>query len=111
MAVVPPFRPWLIHPLAALPGRRRSLILFAFEVILTVLRRSRFALSTEELIVKLAVLAAQLLDLGFELLGTMNRPSVHRLPIPDLLPQFGVLAPQFMDFLAQFKNFITKLPN
>ena len=41
----------------------------------------------------------------------MNGPNVVRLPIPNLLPQFGVLTPQFMDFLAQFENFMTKLPN
>src|SRR5487761_2349103 len=80
-------------------------------MILTVLRRSRFALSTEELILELAVLAAKLLDLGFEFLGTMNGASVLSLPIPDLLPQFGILTPQFMDFLAQVENFTTKLPN
>ena len=111
MAVVPPFRPGLVLPLTPLPRRGGSLILFTFEMILTVLRRSRFALSTEELILELAVLAAQLLDFGFELLGTMNGPSVLRLPIPDLLPQFGVLAPQGVDFLAKFENFTTKLPN
>jgi hypothetical protein len=41
----------------------------------------------------------------------MNGPSVLSLPIPDLLSQFGVLAPQGVDFLAQFENFTTKLPN
>ena len=60
---------------------------------------------------ELAVLAAQLLHLGLKLVGTMNGPSVLSLPIADLLPQYGVLAPQFMDFLAQFENFMTKLPN
>ena len=84
---------------------------FAFETIGAVLGRSGFALSTEELILELAVLAAKLLDLGFELLGPMHGPSVHRLPVPDLLPQFGVLAPQFVDFLAQFEDFATKLPH
>ena len=86
MAVVPPFRPRLILPLTLLPRRGSSPILFTFEMILTVLRRSRFALSTEELILELAILTAQLLDFGFELLGTMNGPSVLSLPVPDLLP-------------------------
>ena len=111
MAVIPPFGPGPIVPLAPLPRRRWGLILFTFEVILAILRRSRFALSTEELTLKLAVLAAELLDFGLELLGTMNGPSVLSLPIPDLLPQFGVLAPKIGDFLAQFENFTTKLPN
>ena len=111
MAIIPPFRSGPILPLAALEGRGRSLILFAFETIRTVPGRCGFALSTEESILELAVLAANLVDLGFELLGTMDRPSVLSLPIPDLLPQFGVLAPQFMNFLAQFENFTTKLPN
>jgi hypothetical protein len=111
MAVVPPFRPGLILPLAPLFRRGWSLILFAFEMIGTVARRSRFALSTEESILELAVLTAKLLDFGFELLGTMNGPSMLSLPIPDLPPQFGILAPQFMDFLSQLENFTAKLPN
>jgi hypothetical protein len=41
----------------------------------------------------------------------MDGPSVHRLPIPDLLSQFGVLTPQIGDFLAQISNFATKLPH
>ena len=83
----------------------------AFEVIRAILGRSFFALSTEELILELAVLTAKLFDLGFELLGPMHGPSVLSLPIPDLLPQFGVLTPQFGDFLAQLENFATKLPH
>ena len=70
-----------------------------------------FALSTEELILERAVLAAKLLDLGFEQLGPMHGPGVHRLPVPGLLPQFGVLAAQFVDFLAQFEDFATELPH
>jgi hypothetical protein len=70
-----------------------------------------FALSPEELILELAVLAAQLLPIGFELLGPLHGPSVHRLPVPGLLPQLGVLAPQRVDFLAQLEHFATKLPH
>ena len=111
VAVVPPCRTGPILPLAPLGRRGRCRILFAFETIGTVLGRCPFALSTEELILELAVLAAKLLDLGFEQLGPMHGPGVHRLPVPDLLPQFGVLAPQFVDFLAQFEDFATELPH
>ena len=111
VTVVPPRRTGPILPLTPLGRRGRSLIVFAFEMIRTVLGRRGFALSTEELILELAVLAAKLLDLGFELLGPMHGPSMLSLPVPDLLPQFGVLAPQFGDFLAQFDHFATKLPH
>ena len=80
-------------------------------MIRTVLDRGGLALSTEELILEFAVLAAKLLDLGFELLGPMHSPSMLRLPVPGLLPQFGVLAPQVGDSLAQFAHFTTKLPH
>lgn len=60
---------------------------------------------------ELAVLAAQLLNFGLKWLGTMNGPSVLNHPIADLLPQSQILTPQFMDFLAQFENFTTKLPD
>jgi hypothetical protein len=105
VAGVPPRRTGPILPLAALGWRGRCLIIFAFETIRTVLGRRFFALSTEELILERAVLAAKLLELGFELLGPTLGPGVHRLPIPDLLPQFGVLAPQLVDFLAQIEDF------
>ena len=87
------------------------IVILAFEVIGAILGRRFFALSTEELILELAVLAAKLFDLGFELLGPMHGPSVHGLPISDLLPQFGILTPQFGDFLAQLEDFATKLPH
>ena len=80
-------------------------------MIATVLGRSGFALSTEELLLELAVLAAQLLEIGFESLGPLHGPSVHRLPIPDLLPQLGVLTPKAGDFLAQLEHFAAKLLN
>src|SRR4051812_4059528 len=41
----------------------------------------------------------------------MHGRGVHRLPVPDLLPQFGVLAAQFVDVLAQLEDFATKLPH
>ena len=75
----------------------------------TVLGGRGLALSTEELILELAVLAAELLDLSSELLGPMHGPSMLSLPIPDLLPQFGILAPHAGDFLAQFDHFATKV--
>ena len=82
MAIIPPFRSGPILPLASLEGRGRSLIRFAFETIRTVPGRCGFALSTEELSLELAVLAANLLDLGFESLGAMDRPSVLSLQYP-----------------------------
>jgi hypothetical protein len=107
VTVVPPSRTGPILPLTPLGRRRRSRIGFAFEMIRTVLDRGGLAFSTEELILEFAVLAAKLLDLGFELLGPMHSPSMLRLPVPGLLPQFGVLAPQVGDFLAQFAHFTT----
>ena len=58
-----------------------------------------------------AVLAAKLLDLGSEQLGPLHGPGVHRLPVPDLLPQFGVLTSKIGDFLAQFNHFATQMPH
>ena len=81
----------------------------AFEAIGAVLGRGGFALSTEELILEFAILAAKLLDLGFELLDPMHSPSMLGLPIADLLSQFGVLSAEIGDFLAQFAHFTTKL--
>ena len=83
----------------------------AFEVIRAIPGRRFFALSTEELILELAILTAKIFDLGFEVLGPMHGPSVLSLPISDLLPQFEVLTPQIGDFLAQLGNFATKLPH
>ena len=111
VAVVPPCRIGPILALAPLGRRRRWLIVFAFEMIRPVLGRRFLALSPKESILKLAVLATKLLELGFELLGPKYSPSMHRLPIPGLLPQFGVLAPQFGDILAQLPNLATKLPH
>jgi hypothetical protein len=92
VAVVPPCRTGPIRPLAPLGRRGRWRIVFAFETIGTVLGRRSFALPTEELTLERAVLAAKLREFGFEQFGPMHGPGVHRLPIPDLLPQFGVLA-------------------
>ncbi len=112
VAVVAPLRAGPILPLAPLArGGGLPIILLAFQVIGTILGRRFFTLSTEELILELAVLPAKLFDLGFELLGPMHRPSVHGLPISHLLPQFGILAPQFGDFLAKLKDFAPKLPH
>ena len=80
-------------------------------MIRAILGRRFFALATEELILELPVLTAKIFNLGFQVLGAMHGPSVLGFPIPDLLPQFGVLTPQFGDFLAQLKNFATKLPH
>ena len=103
--------PTMWTTLAPLERRGWGLVLFALETMGTVLGRGGLALSTEELILELAVLAAKLFDLGSELLGPMHGPSMLRLPIPGLLPQFGVLTPQFGDFLSQFAHFTTELPH
>ena len=111
VAVVPPCGAGPILPLAP-PGRRgRRRILFAFETIRPVLGRSGFALATEELILELAILPTQLLDLGLEPLDPLHGPGMHPLPIPGLLPQFRVLTPQFVDVLAQVEDFATELPH
>jgi len=111
VTVVPPCRTGPILPLAPPGWRGRCRIVFPFETIRPVLRRSSFALSTEELILELAVLSAKLFDLRFEPLGPLHGPGVHPLPIPGLLPQFGVLTPQFVDFLAQVEDFAAKVPH
>ena len=86
-------------------------VTLAFKVIRAIPGRRFFALATEELILELSVLTAKIFNLGFEVLGPMHGPSVLSFPIPDLLPQFVVLTPQFGNFLAQLKNFVTKLPH
>jgi hypothetical protein len=58
---------------------------------------------------KLAVLAAKQLEFGFELIGPLHGAGMHRLPIPDLLPQFGVLATEPVDLLTEFAHLTTKL--
>ena len=63
------------------------------------------------MILELSVLTAKIFNLGFEVLGPMHGPRVLSFPIPNLLPQFIVLTPQFGNFLAQLKNFVTKLPH
>jgi hypothetical protein len=62
------------------------------------------------LILEFAVLAAKLFHLGFESFGPMYGPRMLGLPVPDLLPEFGVLAPEFGDFLAQVDHLAAKLP-
>ena len=112
VAVVPPSRAGPILPLAPLPRRAGiPIIILAFEVIGAIPGRSFFTFSTEELILELAVLTAKLFDLGFEVLGATHGPSVLSLPISDLLPQFGILTPKCVNFLAQLKDFATKLPH
>jgi hypothetical protein len=41
----------------------------------------------------------------------MYRPSALSFPIAVLLPKFGILTSQLGNFLAQLKNFGTKLPH
>jgi hypothetical protein len=111
MAVISPWRTGPTLPLASL-GRYGKLLIvvLAFEVVRAILGRRFFALSTEELILELAILTEELFDLGFEVLGPMHRPSVLSLPISDLLPQFEILTPQVCDFPTQLANFRPKLP-
>jgi hypothetical protein len=112
VAVVPPWRTGPILPLAPLARLGGvPIVTLAFEVIRAILGRSFFALSTEELILELAVLTAKMFNLGFEVLRPMYGPSVLSLPVPDLLPQLGVLTPQVGNFLAQLKDFATPLPH
>ena len=67
VAVVPPSRARPILPLASLARRGGiPLIILAFKVIGAILGRGFFTLSTEELILELAVLTAKLFDLGLE---------------------------------------------
>src|SRR5208337_4296007 len=112
VAVVPPSRAGPILLLAPLARRGGiPIIILAFEVIGAILGRRFFTLSTEELILELAVLTAKLFDLGFEVLSPMHGPSVHSLPISYLLPQLGIFTPQAGNFLAQLEDFATKLPH
>jgi len=59
----------------------------------TILGRRFFALSTEELILELAVLTAKMVNFRFEVLGPMHSPSVLSLPILGLPPQLENLPP------------------
>jgi hypothetical protein len=92
MAVVPPWRTRPILPLASL-ARRGGLpiVILTFEVIRAISGRRFFALSTEELVLELAIFTAKMFDLGFEMLGPMHGSGVLSLPISDLLPEYGVL--------------------
>jgi hypothetical protein len=112
VAIVPPWRTGSILPLAPLArcGGVPILIL-AFKVIRTIPGRNFFALSTEELILELSVLTAKFFNLGFEVFGPMDGPSMPSLPISYLLPQFGVFTPQFGNFLAQLNDFAMKPPH
>jgi hypothetical protein len=112
VAVVSPFWAGLILLLATLAWcGGASFITLAFKVIRAIPGRRFFALATEQLILELSVLTAKIFNLGFEVLGSMYGPRVLSFPIPNLLPQFIVLTPQIGNFLAQLKNFVTKLPH
>jgi len=76
----------------------------------TVLGRSGFALATDALIRERAVRSATRFALGVESVGPRPGPSMHPVPRPGLVPQFGVVRPQFVDVLAQVENFATKWP-
>jgi ribosomal protein L29 len=99
------FRAGPIVPLTA-PGRlgRDRLVLVAIEVIGAIPRRRLLALSTEELILELAILAAKLFDFRFKLSRAIHRPRMHRLPVPDFLAEVEVLATKIDDFLAELVN-------
>lgn len=64
-----------------------------------------FAPSTEVSVLERAILDAQLFD--FESLG----PSVHRLPVADLLPDFGVLSSEPANYLAGLEDFTPNFPH
>jgi hypothetical protein len=110
VGVIPSLGTGPVLPLTALGWLGRGLILvFAIEVIGAVSRRIPLALSTEELVLELAILAAELFDFGFEFPLALDGPRVHRLPVPELLAKIEVLAPQVDDFLAELANLATKL--
>ena len=112
MAVILPSWTKSMFPLASLPWRSGvPIVILAFKVIRAILGRRSLALAAEKLILELAVLTAKMFNLGFEVLSPMHRPSVLSFPIAVLLPKFGVLTSQLGNFLAQLKNFGTKLPH
>ncbi len=111
VAVVASSRPGPIRALTPSEWGGRCRLLFAFETIGAVFGRGGFTLSTEELILKLAVLGSKLLDLDFESLGPLHGACVLSLPVSGLLSEFGVLTPQFVDFLVQAEQFATQLPH
>ena len=78
-------------------------------MIRAVLGQILLAPSTEEFVFELAILAPELFNFGFELSLAIDRPRMHRLPIPDLFAEIEVVAPQADDFLAKRENFTTKL--
>jgi hypothetical protein len=89
-------------------GRGRFLLV-AIEVIGTVPGQGLFALSTEELVLELVILAANLFDLGLEFPLTIDGPHVHRLPKPDLLAEIEVVATKLDNSLAELEHSATKL--
>jgi hypothetical protein len=110
MTIVPPSWAAITGLLPPLPRGGGVLIaILAFKVIGAILGRRLLALATEELILELAILAAELFDFGFEFPLAFDRPRVHRLPIADLLAEIEVVESQSYDFLAEFANFATKL--
>ena len=111
VAVVASFWTGSIAGLAPLGRCRRRRIGRVFEVIGTVGRGGFFGLASEELILELAVLAANLLEFGFEFLGPRDGPGMLSLPIADLLSQFGVLTAESDDFLTEVAHFAKELAN
>jgi hypothetical protein len=110
--VIPP--PWSRTPLALAAWsrwRRRLIVVLAIQSIRAVARSGLFALLSEQPRLQFAILAAELIYFSFEYLDFFRRPSVHRLPIPDLLPQFQVLTTDVRQLLPQLGGLLPQTPN
>ena len=105
MGMIPSLRTGVVASLTALGRLGRSrLILLAIKTIGAVPRQRLFALSTIELVLELAILAAELFDFGLQFLGTIQRPGMHRLPVPGLFAQVEVIATEVGDFLPKLAD-------
>ena len=88
VCVIPSLRAGPVGSLATLgrPGGGLFVVV-AVEAIGAVAGQILLALSPEELVPERAILAPELFDLGFEFPLAIDRPRVHRLPIPNLLAE------------------------
>src|SRR5271157_2745056 len=106
MAIITSLGPWTATPLTT--GLRFWSVVGVVQSIGAIGRRRRFRLAAEELILKLALLAAKLGDLLFQLGDSLLGHSVLTAPVAGLLPEFEVLASQLRHFRSQLDDLFTQ---